>query len=388
MSNFPENISSLYVPPIWKFKNLANKYINSEKKIYDLNQAVPNYLPPDTIKEALKRELDSKTYPFYTTDEGLLELREAISSEFADLYDNKIVSNNICTVAGANNAFYSVISTVCKAGDEIILLSPYYFNHYMAAKILSVEPVEVLLDEKTNFALLFDEIKGAISSKTRAIVFVNPSNPTGVSYSQADVDKLYELCQRNKIYLISDEVYNYFHSSYPKPASVINCCNFTEYSVSIHSYSKTFSLTGFRVGFIVASETFLNHFLKVQDTNIICAPRIAQIAALEGLKKAKSWLNEKINDMWDREKAFVKCFKQKTSCFSLLSSGAFFIYLKFDIETKAEDLCLSFVRDENIVMLPGAYFGSRQERTIRIALGNITFEEMPTVIDKIHNYSY
>jgi len=329
-------------------------------------------------------ELD---YAFYTPDEGLSEFREAISNELARLYDNKVKSDNICVVAGANNAFFSILATIASSGDEIILLSPYYFNHYMGAKILGVKPVEIVQDLVSG-TLPMDEIEKSITHRTRAIVIVNPSNPTGKSYSQEEVNLLFELCKKYNILLISDEVYNYFHSDYPKPSSVINNADWSEFSVSIHSYSKSFSLTGFRVGFITSSVEFLHQFMKTHDTNLICAPRIGQIAALEGLKNSITWVENKATIMKKRVLEFNNIFRSKQSDFSILSSGAFFIFLTFTFNTSSYEVCLRLIEKENIIMLPGSFFGPCQEKTIRLSLGNLTINEMPEVIEKIHKFSF
>jgi len=386
MSQFPGHILDLYFPPICNFKKLASEKIDRNKKIYDLNQAVPDYLPPDNIRNSLLKNLNSDDYPFYTPGEGLPEFRAAISKELESIYEGQVESRNICVVAGANNAFYSVLSTIASPGDEIILLTPHYFNHYMAARILNITPVEVVLDAGRGLPLSIDKIIEKVTSRTRAVVLVNPGNPTGKCYPQNEVNALYEMCRKKEIFLISDEVYNYFHNDYPRPASVINASGFPDFAVSIHSYSKTFSLTGFRVGFIVASEKFLHHFMKVHDTNVICAPRFGQIAAMEGLRASREWVEEKVKIMSSRVRAFEEFFRKKESKFSIVSSGVFFIYLNFEMPAAAEEVCLKLIEKENLIMLPGTFSGRGQEKSIRLALGKLSLEDIPEVVRKIQDF--
>lgn len=389
---YSRNLVDLYSPPICKFKELACEKLDKKKKIYDLNQAVPNYLPPENIKMALREALEDTTYPYYTAGEGFTQFREAICEELNLLYDPVLSVENIFVVAGANNAFYSLLPGIAGPGDEIILISPYYFNHHMAAIIYGVKPVEAFSDAEEGFKLPIENIRQKLSKQTKAVVLVNPSNPTGRSYSQAEINELINLCVGNGIFLISDEVYNYFHDDYPNPASVINRFDSnkedSEFIVSIHSYSKTFSLTGLRVGFLVAHKALLNIFAKVHDTNIISAPSIAQLAALEGLNSSKSWLEDKIAMMRRRLKVFEREFRQKKSMFKISSSGSFFVYLKHAFSNTSYEICENLAEKENLIMLPGEFFGSGQEKAIRIALGNLDEENIENVVGILHNFKF
>ena len=388
MNKFTGNIEGVYYPPIVKFKEEAAKRLNHSKHIFNLNQAVPNYQPPDVIKKAIREELEKPSFCFYTFDEGITELREAIAGSLGRLFTKKIAYSNICVVPGANNGYYSILPVIASAGDEVILLTPFYFNHYMSLKIAGIKPVEIILDPADSFSLPYDKIESSITDKTRAVVFVNPCNPTGRSYSQPEVDRLYEICRKKKIYLVSDEVYSCFHDSYPKPASVLNNKAFPEYCVCINSYSKTYSITGLRAGFITASEEFIYHFTKVQDSNVVCVSTLSQAAALAGIKYAEEWLNEKILFSKNKKEKFVKLFNQSGSKFKIASSGSFFIYLNYDEHSiKAPDLCYKMIEEENIVTLPGEYFGSGQDYAIRISLGNLQESEIEPVIEKLAKIS-
>ncbi len=384
MDKFTKNIEDVYAPPIVKFKEEAAKKLDYSKPIFNLNQAVPNYQPPDIIKEAIKKELEKPSFCFYTFDEGIPELREAIADSLNRSFTRKISYSNICVVPGANNGYYSMLPVIASSGDEVILLTPFYFNHYMSLKIAGIKPVEIVLDPDDCFTLPYDKIESIITDKTKAIVFVNPCNPTGRSYRQEEVDKLYELCRRKKIYLVSDEVYSCFHDSYPKPASVLNNPAFPDFCICINSYSKTYSITGLRVGFITASEEFIYHFTKIQDSNVVCVSTLSQAAALAGIKYAGEWLEEKILFSRKKKEKFIDFFKKSGSKFKIVSSGSFFIYLSYDDHSmKAKELCYKMIEKENLVTLPGEYFGSGQEYAIRLALGNLQEYEVEPVIEKL-----
>jgi len=384
MDRFTQKIEEVFFPPIVKFKAEAAKRLDYTKPVLNLNQAIPNYQPPDVIKKAIRDELDNPAFCFYTFDEGIPQLRDAIAESLNSTYLQKVERNNICVVPGANNGYFSILPVIASSGDEIILLTPFYFNHYMSLKIAGIKPVEIVLNPESGFQIPYDEISGAITEKTRAVVFVNPCNPTGRSYKQEEVDRLYQLCRSRKIYLISDEVYSVFHDDYPAPASVLNNPAFPDYSVCINSYSKTFSITGLRVGFITASEDFIHHFTKVQDSNVVCVSSLSQAAALAGLRYGQEWLEEKIIFSREKKENFIRLFNQSGSRFRIVSSGSFFIYLNYtDHSLKAPDLCYKMMEMENIVTLPGEYFGSGQDYAIRLALGNLHEHEVETAVEKL-----
>ncbi len=384
--DFPDNIAGLYDPPICDFKSFAADALAADAKVYDLSQAVPNYPPPENIRSTLTWALDAEDYYPYTPDEGLPALRATVAEELGRLYSHAPGADALCATAGANNAFYSTLSTIAAPGDEVVFLAPYYFNHYMTARILRLKPVVAELSAKDGYALDLDRISAALSDKTRALVLVNPSNPTGKSYPQADVDALFALCAERGVTLISDEVYNYFHDDYPRPASVLNIENFAEHAVSIHSYSKTFSLTGFRIGFVASSPAFRRQFLKVHDSSVICAPRLGQVAAIAGLRDAKGWLRDRIAQMRARVDAFRTAFAARDSAFRIASAGGFFVYLNFDLPAAAVDVCRGFVEKSNTILLPGSFFGPGQERALRLALGNVEERDIAEVVRIIHDY--
>ncbi|MCL2294429.1 MAG: aminotransferase class I/II-fold pyridoxal phosphate-dependent enzyme [Spirochaetes bacterium] len=392
MNKFTKNIEDTYFPPIVEFKAEAAKRLDYSKPVFNLNQAIPNYQPPDVLKKAIRDELEKPSFCFYTFDEGIPELRDAIADSLNRTFAKKVSRPNICVVPGANNAYYSMLPVLASAGDEVILLTPYYFSHYMALKVLGIRPVEIILDPSAQdatsmlqaFSLPYEKIEAAITAKTKAVVFVNPCNPTGKSYTQAEVDKLYEICRKKKIYLVSDEVYSCFHDSYPRSASVLNNNAFPEYCVCINSFSKTYSITGLRVGFICASEEFIYHFIKVQDSNVVCVSTLSQAAALAGLKFADEWLNEKIVFLRNKKEKFVNLFEKSVSSFKIVSSGSFFVYLNYaNRSIKAKELCFKMMEKENIIALPGEYFGSDQDYAIRLALGNLLENEIEPIIERL-----
>ncbi len=384
MKRYTDRILDLCDPPIVKFKAEAEKRLDYTKKILNLNQAVPSYPAPEAVKESLKAELEKSSYSFYTKDEGNDILRKRISEEINRMFKAGIEMENICVTSGANNAFYSMLPVIAGENDEVILLTPYYFNHYMSLKSYGIKPVELPLDISNSLSIPYEMIEKKAGDRTRAVVLVNPSNPTGRSYSMEEIEKLYRICRGKGLYLVSDEVYTHFHDDYPEQGSVLRLPDFKNGKVvCINSFSKTYSITGLRAGFITASGDFITQFVKVQDSNIICASTLAQAAALTGIEKCSEWLEEKIRIMKEKKEYFIKLFRETESVFRIVSAGSFFIYLDYDGEIDSEELCYRLIEKENLVSLPGTCFGAEQKKAIRLALGNIETSDIPLVIEKL-----
>lgn len=377
------NLKNLYHPPICEFKKKAGAALDPSRDVLDLTQAVPDYPPPECVRRELKEALEGEAAFKYTADEGIYELRQAVADDLDRLYRGRFEAEDIMITAGANSGFFMVLSALAAPGDEIILLSPYYFNHFMAARILGISVKEVRMEPEQGFTPPVERILEAVTPRTRAVVLVNPGNPTGASCPQDGVAALYRICGEAGIWLISDEVYNVFHEDFPHPASPLNIDGALERAVSLHSFSKTFSITGLRAGFIAASPELLTHILKVQDTIAICAPVPGQLAALAGLRGARHWLEDRITEMHGRSRAFEKLFLERNLRFRILSRGAFFIYLGYEGPESGRTLCEGMIARENLIMLPGSYFGTGQEKSIRVALGNLHEDRIPDVLNAL-----
>ena len=356
-------------PPIVDFKKRLIGLCDKQKVI-DLVQAVPSYPMSTKIKEELTKNFPD-SFSFYSPGQGLDELKQAICS-LHNVNGVKINTSQIIITAGANQGAFSAFTALFKAGDKVALPVPYYFNYDMAFKMLGIEPVYYYLDENNGFKFEFDNFDKSILDKCKGIVVVNPNNPTGAEYDVKELKKLHSECVKKGVMLVSDEAYGFFSKlGYPN-ISMLNNVNSLDNLVVVNTFSKTFSLTGFRVGYTIATEKVIKEIAKVHDTVIVCAPRIAQIAALTGLNDCSDWLNEKVAFIQNNIEEFKKIFAVAPTKYKLACCGNFFAYLKHPYEDKtAEEVSFLLAEKANIMTLPGPIFGPKQERFIRLAFGNL-----------------
>lgn len=351
-------------PPIVKFKNDI-KNIKFNKNLIDLSQAVPSYPMPYVIKEKLVED-----FSFYTPDVGLDDLRK----EIIKLYDLDFLNvDNVIVTAGANQGAYSVFSTLLNEGDTLLLPKPSYFNYDMGARLLKANVSYYKLKKENSYKLDLNDISDDSLKKAKAIVIINPNNPTGAEYEISDLIALYKKCLEFNTFMIVDEAYGFFAKKKYPESSVLTHIKNLDKLIIVNTFSKTFSLTGYRVGYVVASKDFLNEMIKVQDTLIICAPRISQMAAFYGLKHAMHWLKEK-KDLINKNLEIFRSEFKRVKNFRLLSSGNFFSYIEHgfkDSYTASKVLA----EKQGILALPGTIFDKDDTKTLRLAFGNISKEE-------------
>ena len=292
-----------------------------------LGQGVSYYSPPPETFQAIEAQLHSKHLNAYGPVEGIPELIEVLENKLNTR--NRInINNNNCVfvTAGSNMAFSSLTQVLTDPGDEIILLTPYYFNHEMAIRLANATPV--LIPTLDNFHPDIDRIKQSITNKTRAIVTVSPNNPTGAVYTKDELIEINQLCEQHNIYHISDEAYEDFvhgNNTHFSPASLTNS---EAHTISLYSLSKAYGFAGWRVGYMVIPKNIFASFRKVQDTVLISPTMISQYAAIGAHQAPYSYIENNLQEIKRSRQVCLDTLNQ-TNLLSkqATSEGAF--YSKF-----------------------------------------------------------
>lgn len=380
-----KSIENIIYPPIVLFKKVLQEDPRYTPPLLDLTQAVPSYGPPSHLREkAAAFALETPSY-FYTQDEGLTLLREKIASRH-EKKNCPVSADSVLITAGANMAFLIALKSIIEPGDEVIVPLPYYFNHDMAIKMCHGIPRYVYGKDTDNFVPSLEEMEKAITPKTRAMVIVSPNNPTGVIFPEERLEDLYHLCRKKGIFLIHDETYEEFDEEEYPHFSLVHMADWQNTIISIHSFSKTYSLTGLRVGYILCHEKLLHEMMKVQDTVVICAPHFSQLLALEALHSCEDWLHEKKHLMHNRLISFRKAFSNCRENFSLVCSGAFFGYVKHHFTADSRTVAHELAIKTGIHTLPGTFFGPGQEKYLRFAFGNAASNDIALITDALQDF--
>lgn len=345
-------------------------------------QAVPAHLPPQSLRDYLGEAIASGQGAGYTDIRGILPLRSALSENIMSRYQGEVDADDLIITAGCNQAFCSVIDTLCQSGDEVIIPLPSYFNHLMWLSIRGVKPQFLSFNAKTAMP---DPRQAAalISTRTRAIVLVTPNNPSGATYSPECIEAFYQLARAHNIALIVDETYRDFIHIDAPIHGLFEHNEWRETFVHLYSFSKVYSLTGYRTGAVVAGPALLEQIKKVQDCTAISAPHAGQLAALYGLQYLHDWKLEKALELQVRAEAIRAAFDHPDLNYRLVCAGAYFAYIEHPFEDSARSVVKRLIQEYNIVSLPGSYFGQQQENFIRFAFANVSEVHFDEVVRRL-----
>jgi aspartate/methionine/tyrosine aminotransferase len=344
-----------------------------------LGQGVVNYGPPPAVIAAIAQAFADPQNHKYQSVTGLPELQTAIAAKLQQ--DNQVTltdAHRLVVTAGSNMAFVNAILAITRPGDEIILPTPYYFNHEMAIAMASCKAVFVPTD--ANYQLQLEQIEAAITDRTRAIVTISPNNPTGVVYPIAALQAVNQVCRDRGIYHISDEAYDYFTYgvSHNSPVAFLNSANHT---ISLFSLSKAYGFASWRMGYMIIPAHLDGAMRKIQDTILICPPVASQYAALAALQAGKSYCQPKIDRIEAVRSTVLELLEPLRICCEIPESkGAFYFFLKVDTPIAAMTLAERLVREHQVAVIPGETFGMNEGCYLRLAYGALDRE---TVLEGI-----
>ncbi|MBE9030926.1 pyridoxal phosphate-dependent aminotransferase [filamentous cyanobacterium LEGE 11480] len=347
---------------------IVGEWIRQTPGTISLGQGVVSYAPPPEAMTAISRAFEHPQNHKYQAVEGIPELQAAIRGKLQQ--DNQIPvtdAQQIIVTAGSNMAFVNTVLAITQPGDEIILQTPYYFNHEMAIGMASCQAVLVPTDG--DYQLQLDKIKAAITEKTRAIVTISPNNPTGAVYPREDLLAVNQLCREAGIYHVSDEAYDYFTYgvSHTSPGAFSGSANHT---ISLFSLSKAYGFASWRIGYMVIPAHLHEAVRKIQDTILICPPVVSQYAALGALQFGRLYCDHKINQIESVRESVLRLLAPLSDCCLIPEAqGAFYFFLKVDTAMSAMTLAERLVREYQVAVIPGETFGMVDGCYLRVAYG-------------------
>ncbi len=362
---------------------IVGELIRTHPGTISLGQGVVYYSPPPDAIASLSQFLAQPNNHKYQAVVGIPPLISAITTKLkADNHIEINDNNSIVVTAGSNMGFMNAILAITNPGDEIIIQSPYYFNHEMAIRMASCRPVIVPTDE--NYQLQPDAIAKAITDKTKAIVTISPNNPTGAVYSEAALREVNQICRKRQIYHISDEAYEYFTYNGVKHISPGSFPDSSDYTISLYSLSKAYGFASWRIGYMVIPKHLIGAIEKVQDTILICPPVISQYAALGALQVGKKYCEEYVSAIASVRELVLQSLKRLEGlCTIAPADGAFYFFLKVNTKLDSFELVKRLVKDHRVAVLPGTTFGMEDGCYLRIAYGSLQQETAVEGIERL-----
>ncbi len=358
----------------------------AERPLIDLSQAVPGYPPAMELRRHLGELLLDPAMHSYTPILGLPTLREHYATHLSSFYDAPITPGEVGITSGCNQAFCLALMSIAKAGDQVILPRPHYFNHDMWMRMQGVEPVPLDFRPGSGAVPHPDDAERLIGPRTRAIVLITPNNPTGAVYPPETIHAFYALARRQGIALLLDETYKDFLSEGTRPHALFGEPDWRETLVHLYSFSKVFALTGYRVGGVTAGAALMAEIEKAMDCVSICPPRLAQEAALYGLQHLLPWARRNTEGLKARAD-LLGAGLGHSNRWRLVSIGAYFAYVEHPFTgQRSIDVSRRLADEENLLTIPGDMFGRGQERFVRLAFANVADDKIPTVLERLERF--
>ena len=344
----------------------------------------PDFVTPERFREAAIRSIkEGKTK--YTSNYGIRPLREAISEHTEKLrgvrYD---VDREIIVTVGVSEAVDLAMRATLNDGDEVILADPSYVAYVPGIVLAGGVPVAVPTSEENAFRLLPDDVEAAITPRTRAILLGFPNNPTGAVLEREDVEGIARLAAEHDLLVYADEIYDRLVYG-TEHQSILSQPNMKERTIYLAGFSKSYAMTGWRVGYACAPAEIIEQMMKIHQYTVMCVPTAAQYAALEALKTGEPEVLRMVGEydkrrqyMWRRFNAMgLHCFEPR---------GAFYCFPNITSTGLSDDeFCEQLLKQERVVVVPGNAFGERGRGHVRACYAS-SMEQIVDACDRIERF--
>lgn len=367
-------LAATFAPPVMEARRwLAGVTFAPDRPLINVSQAAPVDPPPEGLRRAIaEAALHRPEAHLYGPVLGNGDLREAVAAQFSAAYGGALSAANVAITQGCNQAFCSVMATLAGAGDQVIVPTPWYFNHKMWLDMAGVTTVPLpcgadMLPDPDHAAAL-------ITPATRAIVLVTPNNPSGAEYPAELVGRFFDLAQARGIALVVDETYRDFDSRDGAPHDLLTRPDWDRVLIQLYSFSKAYRLTGHRVGAVIAGTDRLEQVEKFLDTVAISPSQLGQIGAVWGMANLGDWLAGERAEILARRAAAAETLGALPG-WRLKSAGAYFAWVEHPFAEGSADLARRMVREAGVLALPGTMFTPADDPTgarhLRIAFANV-----------------
>lgn len=319
----------------------------------------PDFDVPDNIKQAMKDSIDEND-THYTSNKGIIELREEIAKKFKN--ENGIDTNpeNIIVTVGASEALFMCAQAFIEQGDEVLLPNPSFLSYEACIKIANGTIVPVDCTMENEFKLKAEDVAERITDKTKAIILNSPSNPTGAVMEKEDVKAIADLSMDKNFLIISDEIYEkiIYDKKHYSPAK------YSDNVITLNGFSKTYAMTGLRIGYLTTNETYTEELLKIHQYNIACASTTSQRGAYEALIGPQNDVEKMVSE-FKRRRDLIVTRLNDMGYETVNAEGAFYVFPKIEDENFVMKAAKA-----GVITVPGIAFGSNGKGHVRMSYAN------------------
>lgn len=349
--------------------------------VISLGVGEPDFDTPWHIRDEGIYSLE-KGKTFYTSNSGLNELRNEINNYIKRTqgisYNPK---SEIIVTVGGSEAIDIALRAMCDPGDEVIIPQPSYVSYEPCAVLANAKPVILELKAENEFRLTPEELKSAITDKTKILILPYPNNPTGAIMERKDLEAIASIIIEHDLFVISDEIYSELTYK-DKHVSIASLPGMQERTILINGFSKAYAMTGWRLGYACGPEIILKQMLKIHQFAIMCAPTTSQYAAVEALRNGDDDVAMMRDSYNQRRRFLMNAFKDMgLECFE--PYGAFYVFPSIrEFNMTSDEFAMRLLKEEKVAVVPGTAFGDSGEGFLRISYA-YSIEKLKVAMEKI-----
>ena len=342
------------------------KIAGENKKIISLGLGEPDFLPPPNVIASVKRNAAKATH--YAPTEGIAELRKAVAKKLRRENKVRVNADNVIITNGSNESIVIALMCTIDPGEEVLVPDPGFMDYRPVVEILNGYPTSYKISEEDDFNLNPDLIKESINrGKTKVIIVNTPANPTGNVLKRKILEEVADIAVDNNILIVADEAYEKFVYGKSKHISIASLNGIQDNVLTLQSFSKTYAMTGFRVGYSAGPEKIINAMKKMHIYTSISAPTISQFAAIDALKTKKSFI-EKMRKEYERRGSFLHHRLEEMGLDCNTPEGAFYLFPSIkNLNMTSEKFAQLMLEKGKVAILPGTEFGKYGEGFVRLS---------------------
>lgn len=351
--------------------------------VISLGVGEPDFDTPWHVREEGIYSLE-KGRTFYTGNSGLLELREEIGRYLDRRFGLSYSADEILVTVGGSEAIDIGFRTMLDPGDEVIIPEPCYVSYLPCVKLAGGVPVRLPLEEKDQFKLTKEKLLSAITDKTKILVLPFPNNPTGAILNREELQIIADIVKEHDLFVMSDEIYSELNYE-GGHVSIASIPGMRERTIVINGFSKSYAMTGWRLGYVAGPKEIMKQMLKIHQFVIMCAPTTSQYAAIEALRNGDEDVRRMRESYDERRRFLVNALNEMgLPCFE--PKGAFYVFPNISAYgMTSEEFARRLLEQERVAVVPGTAFGECGEGFLRISYA-YSIDNLKKALDKIEKF--
>ncbi len=376
-----ERVKNVKPSGIRKFFSIAEELDN----VISLGVGEPDFLTPWHIRSKAIDYLD-RGATRYTANAGLIELRREISDFYSRKYKvDYDPKTQVLVTVGGSEGIDMAIRTLIKEGDDVLLVEPCFVCYKPIVNTCGGNVISITTKEENNFKLTAEEIENAVTDKTKLLILPYPNNPTGAVMRREDLEKIAPVIKKHNLLVLSDEIYSELTYGNEPHCSIASIDGMQERTIVINGFSKTYSMTGWRLGYALGPEEIIKQMTKLHQFCIMSAPTNSQYAAIDALKNGDADIEKMKNDYDLRRKFTVNKFNEiGLKCFE--PEGAFYVFPSIkSTGMSSDEFCEKLILSKRVAVVPGSAFGDETDGYIRVSYC-YSIENIRKAIEKIQEF--